>query len=288
VRSAELLGEGDRLGVVHVDTEARWTVPLGPANAPDIAARVRKVTTGGGGIYVDLSLIEAYRALSGEKSNLKHVILFADGGDAEERAQAPGLVRDALRKGVTTSVVSLGRGSDVADLERLSEAGQGRFYLIEDASRLPAVFAQETIAATRSAIQEVAFIPSARSGDPVLNGLDLSAVPPLAGYVVTIPKSRSSLALEGPEGDPVLATWTVGVGRAAAFTSDYKGRWGASWLSWPGASQLFAQLARATARRADDPRLRFERRRTTASSGCARRRWTTRGVSTASGCSTRE
>jgi hypothetical protein len=29
-------------------------------------------------------------------------------------------------------------------------------------------------------------------------------------------------------------------------------------LSWPGASQLFAQLARATARRADDPRLRFE------------------------------
>ena len=259
VRSMELLGEGDRLGVMHVDTVVQWTIPLGEIkDRPAMAKRMRGVGVGGGGIYVDLSLQTGYAALAKESVQLKHLLLFADGSDAEERSRAFTLVSGAKARGITTSVVALGNGSDVPDLERMSKLGDGRFYLIEDAMRLPAVFAQETVLAARSAINEVPFRPSVTTQSPVLRGVDFGQAPNLTGYVVTIPKGRAQVMLSGPEGDPLLASWSVGIGRSAVFTSDFKDRWGQAWTGWGGAERLFGQLARELARRADNPRVRLE------------------------------
>ncbi|MEZ4226905.1 MAG: VWA domain-containing protein [Polyangiaceae bacterium] len=259
VRSAELLGASDRLGVMHVDTAVTWTVPLGPmTDKAKVAKAIRSVGPGGGGIYVDLSLRSGYAELQKEKVNLKHLLLFSDGSDAEERSDAFALVSSAKSRGITTSVVALGRGSDVPALERMSQLGDGRFYLVEDASRLPAIFAQETILAARSSINETPFRASVRTPGAALRGVDMSRAPELLGYVVTIPKGRAQIHLTGPEGDPVLATWSVGIGRAAAFTSDFKDRWGVKWTTWSDGPRLFAQLARDVTRSGDDPRVRLE------------------------------
>jgi Ca-activated chloride channel homolog len=259
VRSAELLGAGDRLGVMHVDTAVQWTVPLGPVlDKLKIAHDIRAVGPGGGGIYVDLALETGYRALEKEHVQLKHLLLFSDGNDAEERTNAFALVSSGKARGITTSVVSLGKGSDVTALEHMSKLGDGRFYLIEDASRLPAVFAQETILAARSSINELSFKPVLASAGPATRGIDFSAAPPLSGYVVTLPKGRAQVHLSGPEGDPILATWSAGIGRAAAFTSDFSDRWGLRWTSWDGAERMFGQLGRDLSRRADNPRVRVE------------------------------
>jgi Mg-chelatase subunit ChlD len=258
-RSAELLGPVDRVGVAHVDTEVAWTLPLSLIG--DVAAtgrRIRGVTTGGGGIYVDLALEAAYRALEHEAVELKHVLLFADGDDAEERTRAPFLAENAARHGVTTSVVALGRGHDVAGLEQVSRQGRGRFYLIEDARRLPAVFAQETTTAAGNAVSEVAFRPSLRFASDALRGVDPQNLPPLGGYVVTTAKARATVALDAAEGDPLLATWQAGTGQVAAFTSDYGRKWGGAWAASPEAARLFAQLARQLARRGDDPRFSLD------------------------------
>ena len=259
VRSAELLGAGDRLGVMHVDTAVRWTVPLGPVlDKAQIARDIRAVGPGGGGIYIDLTLENGYKALAKEHVQLKHLLLFSDGNDAEERNNAPALVSSGKTRGITTSVVALGNGSDVPALEHMSKLGDGRFYLIEDASRLPAVFAQETILAARSSINELSFKPALATAGPATRGIDFTSAPPLKGYVVTLPKGRAQVHLSGPEGDPILATWAAGIGRCAAFTSDYKDRWGVAWTSWEGAERLFGQLGRDLARRADNPRVRVE------------------------------
>jgi Ca-activated chloride channel homolog len=259
VRSAELLGAGDRLGVMHVDTTVRWTVPLAPVTDREkIASNIRAVGVGGGGIYVDVALTAAFEALTRQDVQLKHCLLFSDGADAEERTHAFSIISRAKADGITTSVVALGNGTDVPDLEQMSRLGGGRFYLIEDANRLPSVFAQETVLAARSAINELAFRPALATPGPPVRGIDFGASPPLTGYVVTIPKARAQVHLSGPEGDPILVTWSAGVGRAAAFTSDYRDRWGVAWTSWAGASRLFGQLARDLARRADDPHARVE------------------------------
>jgi uncharacterized membrane protein len=259
VRSAELLGGGDRLGVMHVDTAVAWTIPLAPvADKAEIARRIRAVGPGGGGIFVDLALRTAYDALYREQVQLKHCLLFSDGADAEEHQTAVSLATRAKASGITTSVVALGNGSDVPDLDDISRAGGGRFYLIEDATRLPAVFAQETVLASRSAINEVTFRPALGSPGPAVRGIDFGSAPALTGYVVTVPKARSQVHLTGPEGDPILATWSAGVGRTAVFTSDFKDRWGQAWTGWDAAGRLFGQVARDVARRADDPHVRLE------------------------------
>ena len=259
VRSAELLGAGDRLGVMHVDTAVQWTVPLGPVlDKPKIASAIRAVGPGGGGIFVDLALETGFKALAKEHVQLKHLLLFSDGNDAEERNNAFALVSSGKARGITTSVVALGKGSDVSALEHMSKLGDGRFYLIEDASRLPAVFAQETILAARSSINELSFRPQLASPGPATRGIDFASAPPLEGYVVTLPKGRAQVHLSGPEGDPILATWPAGIGRTGVFASDYQDRWGVAWTGWDGAERLFGQLARDLSRRADNPRVRVE------------------------------
>lgn len=258
-RSAELLGSGDRLGVMHVDTSVRWTLPLAPITDPQaVKDQIRAVQPGGGGIYVDLTLTQAYEALAKEQVNLRHLLLFADGSDAEERRDALRLVASARAKGITTSVVALGRGNDVPALEQLSRAGDGRFYLIEDATRLPAVFAQETILASRSALREEPFRATPGSPGPAVRGVDVAALPGLEGYVVSIAKPRSQVYLHALDGDPLLAVWSAGIGKAAAFTSDYKARWGSAWTSAPSAARLFVQVAREIVRRRDDRRVSLQ------------------------------
>ncbi|MBI4706017.1 MAG: VWA domain-containing protein [Deltaproteobacteria bacterium] len=260
-RSAALLGPGDRLGVEHVDEAARWTVPLAPvADHAAIESAIRAVSPGGGGIFVDLALEQAYAALGKIQVNLKHVLLFADGSDAERlgpdvRAMVDGAQRG---RGITTSIVALGQGSDVPELEHLSRLGGGRFYIVEDAQRLPAVFVQETVLASRSAIVEKPFRVARGSSSAVTAGVDFDAAPALQGYVVTIAKSRASVLLTGPESDPILALWSAGVGRAAAFASDLKDRWGGAWTRWPGAARALAQLGRDLSRSEDDGRVRLE------------------------------
>ncbi len=258
-RSASLLGAGDRLGVEHVDTVVAWTIPLGPVTDVNaIAGKIRSVQVGGGGIYTDIALQAGYAALEKEPVNLKHMLLFADGDDAEQIAGCRSIVTGATAKGMTTSVISLGHGKDSAELEVLSKLGGGRFYLIDDATKLPAVFTQETILAARSSIKEEPFKVSLGAPSPAIRNVDFKDAPQLRGYVVSVPKSRATVSLTGPEGDPILASWSVGIGRSAAFTSDFKDRWGAPWTKWPGGVKMMGQLGRDTARKADDPRVRLE------------------------------
>ncbi len=258
-RSAALLGAGDRLGVLHVDTAVNWSVPLGPvSDKAGIERAIRGVGVGGGGILVDITLEAAYAALAKERVNLKHVLLFADGSDAEQMGPCRTMVSDALRAGITTSVIALGNGGDVPELETLSRLGSGRFYLIEDANRLPAVFSQETILAARSSVVEKEFRVGRSAPSAILSGVSLDEAPSLDGYVVTIPKGRSSVLMTGPEGDPILAVWSAGVGRSAVFTSDLKDRWGTRWTTWPGAARLVGQLGRDITRKGEDGRVRVE------------------------------
>ncbi|MBW2454716.1 MAG: hypothetical protein JRI68_09400 [Deltaproteobacteria bacterium] len=76
--------------------------------------------------------------------------------------------------------------------------------------------------------------------------------------MVTIPKGRSTVLLTGPDEDPILAVWSAGIGRAAAFTSDLKDRWGSDWTHWEGAARMVAQAARDVSRSEDDGRVRLE------------------------------
>lgn len=256
-RSAALLSPGDQLGVAHVDTEVKWTVPLGVvSDGRALGPAIRSVDAGGGGIYTKLALQAAYAALRAVPAGtLKHVLLFADGSDAEDIVTCPDLAAAAHAGEITTSVVSLGRGSDSTLLETVSTRGQGRFYLVEDARTLPEVFSQETVLASRRAYREERITPTRIADSGFLRGV--GALPDLDGYVVTLTKPGARATLVGPEDEPIVADWSRGLGKVGVLTTDMAGRWSSAWLGNADAVRLTTQLAASLARAPTPPGVRL-------------------------------
>ena len=75
-----------------------------------------------------------------------------------------------------------------------------------------------------------------------LAGVDVSRLPDLAGYLATAPRAGAEVVLAAPNGDPLLAEWTWGVGRVAAWTSDSGEAWAAGWNEDPVAAALWRRL----------------------------------------------
>ncbi len=239
MRAAGALGQQDYIGVVAFDDAARWAI--------EVQQLMDFVTLEGaiGGIQavgqtnMRAGVEAAYDALQATEARLKHVILLTDGW--VHAGELTALAREMREQGITLSVVAAGGGS-AEYLAGLAQSGGGRYYPAVDILRVPDFFLKETVKAVGQYIVEEPFYPLPSSPSPVLRGLDPAALPLLLGYNGTTPKGTARLALSTPRGDPLLATWQYGLGRAAAWTSDLKGQWATDWVSWPGFARFAAQL----------------------------------------------
>ena len=121
---AGLLRPRDHLAVVAVNDEVHWVRRLAPMRDPVQAhAAIRSIRPRGGGIYTYTALEAARGALVGADTPLKHVILYADAQDAEEKVKghpmawgagpsAYQLATSMRRAGITLSVIALGDPRD--------------------------------------------------------------------------------------------------------------------------------------------------------------------------------
>ncbi len=256
----------DQFGVVAVDVRPHTIVPLSQITAKGAAEqKIMSITAGGGGIYIYTSLAEAFQQLRDVSARVKHLLLFSDAADAEEKFA--GEMGDSARTGgtsfdlaaamlaakITTSVVGLGteQDKDTAFLRQLAERGNGRFYLTDDATTLPQIFSTETMKVAQSSLIEEPFLAVAGAKSPITAGLDWAQSPLLLGYNATKPKPTADLLLSTERGEPLFATWRYGLGQAAAFTSDAKSRWAAEWLTWPGYGKFWTQVVRGLMRKSD-------------------------------------
>lgn len=244
----ELLEERNEAGVIAFDTTWNWVVPIGPAK--EKAGILREIASikAGGGTDMFPALKEAYQVLYERNALLKHVIVLSDGQSTS--ADFAGLVKRMARDKITVSTVAIGKDADVTLMLEISRLGKGRFYYTDDPYSLPRIFTLETQLASKAALVEQPFRPRlANAFHEILQEIEWEKVPPLGGYVATTPKTTADLLLLSPHKDPILAVWRYGLGRAAAFTSDFKAKWGVLWLRWEGFSKFLAQLARWTLRR---------------------------------------
>jgi uncharacterized membrane protein/uncharacterized protein YegL len=247
--AAELLGPKDQLGVIAFDGESYWISDL--HSASDKGYIIDRISTieASGGTNIYPGLTDAYDALAAATAKLKHVILLTDGhsmpGDFE------GVASDMVAARITLSTVAVGQEADQELLEQLAETGGGRYYMCDDPTSVPQIFAKETVEASKSAINELPFVPLLVRSTQVLSGLDLEAAPFLLGYVMTRPKPTSEFILASESGDPVLVWWRYGLGMTVAFTSDAKSQWAAEWLTWPDFGRFWAQVIRHAMRKSD-------------------------------------
>ncbi len=257
-RAAEALNDNDTLAVIaYDDRPADVLGPVSMRERASLIAQVLRLQPGGGGIYVRESLLYAYELLQtvpAVPGLQRHILLLADGSDAERQEGVEAWIDQVLAPaGVTLSVVAIGDGPDVPFLRRCADRGGGRFYLTTRAVELPAIFAAETQQAKRSYIVEREFYPQPVSTWAPVQ--DVRSTPPLLGYVATTPKPTAQVVWDAVSGDPLLAAWSYGLGRAVAWTSDATGRWAAPWVSWRNASAVWGPLVRWVLPPPSDPGL---------------------------------
>jgi hypothetical protein len=188
------------------------------------------------------ALEEAERVLAASPSPLRHVIILTDG--LTNAGDFPGLVAKMAKERITVSTVSIGEDADAKLLQTLASLGGGRAYATNDPRDVPRIFMTETNLVSRGLLVEKGFFPQLGSAGEMLRGVDLGSMPALKGFVLSYAKQGAETNLSALYDAPLLASWRYGLGRTAAFTSDMRGRWSASWLAWSQFPRFAAQLVR--------------------------------------------
>ena len=236
----EALSPEDSVGVVAVAGGAEWLLPLQRRPDPDTVEEALAPIAADGDTELARGLSAALEELQGVDGALRHIVLFTDGWDPNEANLVP-LARQIADAGITLSVLGTGEGPG-STLRRMAEVGGGRFYSGADLESVPEIFVEETLTAARGLINEGTFVPALGAPSPVT--AELTEAPPLLGYVATRAKPTATVALQIGPGDPLLATWQRGLGRATAWTSDATSRWSSGWVTWDGFVEFWGTLVR--------------------------------------------
>jgi len=227
------------------------------SNKATINRQIDTLSAGGGGIVGLPALEEARKALQGADTQVKHIIFCADTADIDK---GPGddkkmidLARRMTGEKITISSVGFGQKGDPdwPLLQDIAKAGGGHSYLAERLSHLPQIFSGDIMEVSRSLLVEKPFhVRDEGVGHSTTRNIGWASAPPLLGYVCTSMKETpiAQQLLSSPEEDPILATWTYGLGRSLAFTSDATTHWGAHWVGWQGYEPFWSQALRWTLR----------------------------------------
>ena len=133
------LKASDTVAVITFDSDATVVAkPQAPGKAVETAIAGIKP---GGGTNILPALKEARALFHGISAKRKHVIVLSD-GEAPTDGIAD-LVKEMRKEHVTVSAIGIA-GADRNLLAQISEAGEGRLWMVEDLTALAKVFVKET------------------------------------------------------------------------------------------------------------------------------------------------
>jgi hypothetical protein len=153
---------------------------------------------------------------------------------------------------ITVSTVLISGHAGPENMMQIADQGRGRFYDVQSPAQLPQIFIKEAAVVLKSAIYEEPFKPQVAAASELTRGISSTEYPQLLGYVATSTKPRAETPLMSDKGDPLLAHWQYGLGRAVAFTSDARAKWGKNWLGWERYRQFWSQIAQWSLRRLEN------------------------------------
>ena len=245
----ETLGPQDEVAVIAVDSMPHVITPLTSASEKaQICDQVRRIQSGGGGIFTYTALVTAAKIVQESNKGTRHIVLFADAADAEEPGDYQRLLATLTSIGITVSVIGLGSDTDpdAAFLKDVAARGQGRIHFTDSADDLPRLFAQEAITVARSSfIAEPT--PVRALPDMVLLGeLPASPFPGLDGFNLTYLRPGATMGAVTTDDykAPVLAFWHRGLGRVASLTAEVDGQYSRRLNAWNGFSGFAVGLGR--------------------------------------------
>ncbi|MFI4873052.1 MAG: VWA domain-containing protein [Phycisphaerales bacterium JB061] len=246
--AAKSLGAADLVGVIEFSNRGDWVRELGPNNDPEGTTSAIESIAPGGGTNLPPALAMAREALVNTEAAVKHIIVLSD-GQSQGAAQLPEMCAELATQDINVSTISVGDFADTETMFAMAERGGGVHYPVTNPSVLPRIFVRAVRIVRDPLIKEGEFTPVVLpSASAAIAGID--GMRPLEGLVLTEFRDdpRVTNVLATPEGEPVLAHWTAGLGRVAAFTSDAHNKWAGPWLSWSGYDTFWSQLTQLVSR----------------------------------------
>jgi Ca-activated chloride channel family protein len=244
--AVDVMADKQAVGVITFNDQYEWNVPLGTVgqNRATIREKIAAISPSGP-TRIYPALEQAYMALRTAKARAKHVVVLSDGRSLPDDHET--LVRKMSAAHITVSSVAVGPAADRELLHNIAVWGKGRDYSVQNARELPEVFVKEAKNAATPSFDEKDITPVVKA-PAFLGAVDVARAPHLKGVTATVIKDTALEVLSTDEGDPLLAFWPVGLGRAAVFTSDVKDRWAAAWIKWRGYGPFFAAVVHAVER----------------------------------------
>ncbi|MBA4150701.1 MAG: VWA domain-containing protein [Verrucomicrobia bacterium] len=245
----EALGPQDEMGIVLWDGNEQWLFPMTKvSNKKELAKKIAGMNQGDLPSFQGVMSM-AHEGLKKSSGNIKHMIIFSDGDPGAPSAESmKAIVGDRIT--VTTVLIAGHAGPET--MIWIAEQGKGRFYDVRSPEQLPQIFLKEAAVILKSAIVEEPFKPQFAANSEILRGIGGKEYPLLRGYVSTTRKPRAEIPLLSEKGDPLLAHWNYGLGRAVAFTSDAKPRWATDWMAWEKYKQFWSQAAQWSLRKIEN------------------------------------
>lgn len=249
-KAIELLGAMDQVSVFAVDSEPHTIVKLAPIGTKkrQLMTKVRRVSSGGGGIFVYRGLKEAWDGLKKSDIGTRHIILFSDAADSEEPGAYKKLLADITANGGTVSVIGLGTKADpdAALLEDIAKLGNGRIFFTDKPLDIPKLFAQETVTVARSAFikDPIAAKPTGQWSEISPKAFDwLSEVD---GYNLSYTREDATASLVSQDEylAPLVAHTRRGIGRTAAVSFPLGGEHSEQIRAWPAYGDFVQTLGR--------------------------------------------
>ncbi|MGY8769791.1 MAG: glutamine amidotransferase [Pirellulales bacterium] len=266
--SIKSLGYNDYCGLLHWNGTDQWLwgaptglVQVGP-NRTQMLARLGRMAPGDMPAF-DPSMkmaLAAFNRLPPNNVAIKHMIIISDGDPPPPN---PATLAGIKLAGIKITTVAIGTHGPAGStpLRKIATATGGKYYVVTNPKALPRIYQREARRIAQPLIKEhpeMIIDPSSTYPHEIVRGFD--SYPAFDGYVMTTVKDNPLvdvvLAAPVPAGNPenatVLATWTYGLGRSVAFTSDAGKRWTNEWTSWDGYDKFFTQMIRWSMRPAGD------------------------------------
>ena len=288
IAAVDALGSQDYCGVIQWNGTSNWLWP-GVAgglasvgkNRTNMKANLDAMKPGDMPDFEStmLAAAQAFALVDGNNPNrpanvpaaaVKHLIIISD-GDPTPPTQATLNMLSKLRVTITTVGVGThgvpedGRMQDIANYDKTL---RGKYHKVTNPKNLPKIYQQEARKISRPLIFEnplgINVLP--KYTHEMLKGIDVSKIPTLSGYVRSTLKENRLVEVALIADQPIdgkslsdsqkyntlLASWTYGLGKSVAWTSDTGQRWANDWSKWPDYDRFFSQMVRWTMRPTGD------------------------------------
>ncbi|MFH1918622.1 MAG: VWA domain-containing protein, partial [Planctomycetota bacterium] len=249
------LGPRDYCGVIHYDNAAgcAWLWKPGlcvvGGNSQQMLGRIDRMVPG------DMPDFDPGMKLAFDgfkkvpDAAVKHMIVISD-GDPSRPGRA--VVNALANSKITVSTVAVGCHGPAGSktLADLARATGGKYYSVQNAKALPKIFQREARRVAQPLIYEnpLGVRPYVKFHHEITSGIG-QTLPPIKGFVMTTRKDNPlvEVALVSPQpgaerNRTILASWTYGLGKAVAFTSDAGARWATDWTDWENYDKFFGQM----------------------------------------------